>query len=166
MPSGNKPLSEPILNNFYDVIWLGGLMPTAPSHYLNQCWLIISRVLWHSHESIFTGMFKISICKNSLKITLLKLLPHSPGPFELNQPIPPLVLKYDGCIAIQRLYEYITIHGNIHISVVGSFNSLSSQVWVFPSAGLIRAVHHQTCVSCHWLDLWYTVDCDVSRKCD
>ena len=27
---------------------------TAPSHYLNQCWLIISKVLWHSCEDNFT----------------------------------------------------------------------------------------------------------------
>ena len=27
---------------------------TAPSHYLNQCWLIISEVLWHSTEGNFT----------------------------------------------------------------------------------------------------------------
>ena len=27
---------------------------TAPSHYLNQCWLIIKGVLWHYHYSIFT----------------------------------------------------------------------------------------------------------------
>ena len=28
---------------------------TAPSHYLNQCWLIISEVLWHSFQGNFTG---------------------------------------------------------------------------------------------------------------
>ena len=27
---------------------------TAPSHYLNQCWLIISEVQWHPSESNFT----------------------------------------------------------------------------------------------------------------
>ena len=27
---------------------------TAPSDYLNQCWIIISGVLWHLHESSFT----------------------------------------------------------------------------------------------------------------
>ena len=27
----------------------------ALSHYLNQCWPIISEVLWHSHEHYFTG---------------------------------------------------------------------------------------------------------------
>ena len=26
---------------------------TAPSHYLNQCWLIISKVLWHSSEGSY-----------------------------------------------------------------------------------------------------------------
>ena len=27
----------------------------APSHYLNQCWLIINEALWHSREGNFTG---------------------------------------------------------------------------------------------------------------
>ena len=27
---------------------------TAPSHYLNQCWLIISKVHWHSYEGNLT----------------------------------------------------------------------------------------------------------------
>ena len=54
----------------------------APSHYLNQCWLIINKVPWHnwhSHENGFTKVFKIAISKMSLKITLSKLLPHFPG---------------------------------------------------------------------------------------
>ena len=42
----------------------------APSHYLNQCWLIINKVSWHSCEGNFTGkvqdiypwyQFKISV---------------------------------------------------------------------------------------------------------
>ena len=28
---------------------------TAPSHYLNQCWLIINVVMWHSPKTNFTG---------------------------------------------------------------------------------------------------------------
>ena len=45
-----------------DTIWRGRSWSTmvqvmacclmAPSHYLNQCWLIISKVLWHSSEDI------------------------------------------------------------------------------------------------------------------
>ena len=37
---------------------------TAPSRHLNQCWLIISKVLWHSSED-----FDIAISKARLKIT-------------------------------------------------------------------------------------------------
>ena len=29
--------------------------PMAPSHYLNQCWIMISEVLWHSHQGNVTG---------------------------------------------------------------------------------------------------------------
>ena len=29
---------------------------TAPSHYRNQCWLIIRGVLWHSSENSFAGI--------------------------------------------------------------------------------------------------------------
>ena len=31
---------------------------TAPSHYLNQCWLIISKVLWHSSEDIIIRRYQ------------------------------------------------------------------------------------------------------------
>ena len=41
---------------------------TAPSHYLNQCWLIISKVLWHSSEDIITRR----LSKARLKIAFLK----------------------------------------------------------------------------------------------
>ena len=33
----------------------------APSHYLNQCWFLISEVLWHSHESNFIASARTSI---------------------------------------------------------------------------------------------------------
>ena len=53
----------------------------APSHYLNQCWFIISEVLWHSPGGNF--MLKIPILNMSLKITNLRLQPHIPGTNEL-----------------------------------------------------------------------------------
>ena len=31
---------------------------TTPSHYLNQCWLIVSKVLWHSSEGIIMRRFE------------------------------------------------------------------------------------------------------------
>ena len=47
---------------------------TAPSHYLNQFWLIISKVQWHSSEGNFNHREKPQplITKISLKITFLK----------------------------------------------------------------------------------------------
>ena len=48
---------------------------TAPSHYLNQCWLIISKVYWHSNihiRAISQEMPQPSITKIHLKITNLK----------------------------------------------------------------------------------------------
>ena len=48
---------------------------TAPSHYLNQCWLIISKVLWH---------LKLPISKARLKITFSKSHWDLPGANELS----------------------------------------------------------------------------------
>ena len=54
----------------------------APSHYLNQCWLIIDKVQWHSGDGNFTkdtsitNLFKI-------EITDLKFPSNLPGANEL-----------------------------------------------------------------------------------
>ena len=53
---------------------------TAPSHYLNQCWLIISEVLWHSPDSNLTENLKIFIIELSLKFTNLRLESNPQGP--------------------------------------------------------------------------------------
>ena len=60
-----------------DAIWWQRSGPTlaqvmawclmAPSHYLNQCWLIISVLLWHSHEGNLQEIIKISILDMSFK---------------------------------------------------------------------------------------------------
>ena len=59
-----------------DIIWRQGSRSTlaqvmaccltAPSHYLNQCWLMISEVLWHSPDRNFTEKYlrHISLCDN------------------------------------------------------------------------------------------------------
>ena len=100
---GDKPLSEPMIVSLLmhtcvtrpqwvnslrpsDAIWrqwswttLAQVMAcclTAPSHYLNQCWLIIRGVLWHTSESSFAGIaqgiesgyeFEKDILKNIFK---------------------------------------------------------------------------------------------------
>ena len=55
----------------------------APSHYLNQCWLIISEVQWHSYQGNLTRMSQSSITKICLKITCLKFHSNFSGVNEL-----------------------------------------------------------------------------------
>ena len=67
---GDKPLSVPRMDQF-NALWPGDATSrngtrstlaqvmacclTAPCHYLNQCWLIINKVFWHSSEGNFVG---------------------------------------------------------------------------------------------------------------
>ena len=50
----------------------------APSHYLNQCWLIISKVQWHSSECNFTRDTSAISHWNKLENYLSKILFKSP----------------------------------------------------------------------------------------
>ena len=52
---------------------------TAPSHYLNQCWLVISGFCGIHVRAIFQEILLISICKMNLEIMILKLLLHLPA---------------------------------------------------------------------------------------
>ena len=64
---------------------------TAPSHYLNECWLIIKAVQWHSSDSNFTRDTP-TITKISMNITWIKFHSILPGaelqsmPHERNWP--------------------------------------------------------------------------------
>ena len=60
---------------------------TAPSHYLNQCWHIISKVHWHSSEPISREILQPSITKINWKVTYLKFHLNLSGVNELNPPI-------------------------------------------------------------------------------
>ena len=60
---------------------------TAPSHYLNQFWLIISKVLWHSPEENFIGHSKEIYPDMTLNMTNSRLQPHFPGANELEKKI-------------------------------------------------------------------------------
>ena len=68
-----------------DEIWRHRSRSTL-AHYLNQYWLIISKVLWHySPEDNSQKMLRISIHEMCLEITSLGLQLHSPGANELNK---------------------------------------------------------------------------------
>ena len=62
----------------------------APSHYLNQCWLIISKVQGHSSDGNFTRLWVKSGL--SLKITYVNFHSHRPGDSELSHIFIPLAL--------------------------------------------------------------------------
>ena len=51
---------------------------TAPSHYLNQCWLIFSVVLWHSSESNFTAITQCIIMYNNFENHTLEITSTTP----------------------------------------------------------------------------------------
>ena len=52
--------------------------PTAPSHYLPQCWLLISEVLWHSHESNSTASTQVSRLYNEFENDTFEMTASSP----------------------------------------------------------------------------------------
>ena len=51
---------------------------TAPSHYLNQCWLIISTVLWHSSEDIIITIFEDTNQQSKIENYIFKITSRSP----------------------------------------------------------------------------------------
>ena len=59
---------------------------TAPSHDLNQCWLITSKVHWHSYEGNFAKDTSTTNNKNQLEITFFKFLQNLSGANELRSP--------------------------------------------------------------------------------
>ena len=80
---------HPSPNRHSDVIWRQGYRSTlarvmtccltAPSHYLNQCWLMISEVLRPSPDSYFIEHTWDIYVEMSLKFTNLRLWSNFPG---------------------------------------------------------------------------------------
>ena len=62
----------------------------APSHYLNLWWLFICEIQYSLQHSPDSEVSKLLFCIISLKIIILKLLPHLPGANEL-------ICKYQYC---------------------------------------------------------------------
>ena len=72
MPYGNIDLG------LYWLRWRLGACLMAPSHYLNQCWLIISKILWHSPQSNFTARVQAAILYNEFENYTFKTSATSP----------------------------------------------------------------------------------------
>ena len=57
---------------------------TAPSHYLNQCWLIISKSHWHLGDRHFTKDTSVTnLLKLAWKLLIYNFLQISQGPMSL-----------------------------------------------------------------------------------
>ena len=75
--------SDAIMENW---IWVNigshnGLLSGAPSHYLNQCWLIISGVMWLSPEISFTVSAQATFLYNEYGNCIFNIAAHiSKGP--------------------------------------------------------------------------------------
>ena len=92
----------------------------ASSHYLNQCWLIIKGVLWHSSESNIPRnglrLYLLHVFEYSTCITLLKLL-HLPGVSELTHwGVWPILLQ-NGCHFPDNIFKCIFLNENVWISI-------------------------------------------------
>ena len=92
----NRNMAETILVNSsplsaaYMHQWTGSTLVqvmarclTAPSHYLNRCWLIVSKVLWHLSEGVMLRISADTISKSRSKIASLKSYLDLPGDIEL-----------------------------------------------------------------------------------
>ena len=67
---------------------------TAPSHHLNQYWLIITYALWHSSGSDSAHIAPATSLYNEFEHHTLKLLPHFPRANELATEICLFALTY------------------------------------------------------------------------
>ena len=113
----------------------------AASHYLNQCWLIISGVLWHSPESNFTGSAHKHTTIMCSEITLLKFHAHLSMANALNylkQSSVPFILLPTINISHQYRNHFVyapsqwetALHCNIASHWMGTYTKWSLQYFV------------------------------------
>ena len=106
----------------------------APSHYLNQCWLIISGVLQHAHQSNFIGYVQEFNPKHESENFSLKFLKHHPGANELSSVVEPYTKRCLG--AFQNTYELSNLRA-LKFSLV-------NKIHVFQCMGEIFCVEFQS----------------------
>ena len=84
---------------------------TAPSHYLNQCWLIISKVQWHSSESNLHEMTQPSVTEITLKFTYLNFCSNLSAANELNHDGHKVATAKTGGACSRVLWQFVRVHG-------------------------------------------------------
>ena len=120
---------------------------TAPSHYLNQCWLIISKVLWHSSEDIIIRRFEDTNQYSKIEDYIFKITLRSPrGQWVKNK------AKHNKTVSIYD-WGILKAHRNRTLGLVRHDNvdiilniEWGGQVWVSGVRGPIER---------HSMKLWY-----------
>ena len=97
----------------------------APSHYLNQCWLLMNEVLWYSSESNSTSRAQAIILHNELELIFWKLLSYHSGATVLSLFTPRT--KHLCTHEKFSIMEYVRVHHNISLSM--ACNALTSIKW-------------------------------------
>ena len=106
----------------------------APSHYLNQCWLIIIQVLWHSPKCNFTGnVLDINLWYTFEKYIIQNYM------HNFQRPMPSATMS-KWCYGIY-LYSYVCIFAiqqteslkRYKASPVVHLSDLSQSIYRFPS---------------------------------
>ena len=93
---------------------------TAPTHFLNQYWLITKDVMLHSHESNFTRSAPELLIRNMYsEIILLKLQTHLPGANELKSDLYS-IFSHDDVIKWKHFQRDWPFVRGIHRSPVNS----------------------------------------------
>ena len=121
----------------------------APSHYLNEYWLIISENVWLSPEVNFTGT--ISIFDMILKIIHLRLQP---------QWVNTLWPRQNGRHFPDDIFQCIFFNGNIYkLCLIFHWNLFPGvqltifQHWFRQWLGAVQATSHY--LNQWWLDYWH-----------
>ena len=115
----------------------------APSHYLNQYWLIIIDVLWHSPESYFTGTAHESVNMHSnthfpAATEWIQIYPHLPL-FEMDIVISQCIHTSDRlsiCLSIQqcgfcpwKIFIQCLRLGGVVLSIMMQINMYKLEHW-------------------------------------
>ena len=130
---------------------------TAPSHYLNQCWLLISEVLWHSLPSILTA--PAQSCYYKFENYTFKIFATSPRvPSIKDMPIIHEVVM-SGCQALLPLHLHFGwLHWNHCRLACLSFIILQFQ-WILKAFERIWEKKH---LALAWINLSVSASCKTS----
>ena len=82
---------------------------TAPSHFLNQCWLITSKVQWHPSQNNFTRDTLAISHWNLLEITYLWFCSNLPGANELGAYLFQFLDFCQGKVGLELLFRCVLL---------------------------------------------------------